>query len=56
MANSSKLGRGLDILLGQTSSSEKSDNNLKILGINELQRGQFQPLVVNFTNNDRDCC
>jgi ParB family chromosome partitioning protein len=43
MANSSKLGRGLDILLGQASSSEKSDNNLKILGINELQRGQFQP-------------
>jgi ParB family chromosome partitioning protein len=43
MANSSKLGRGLDILLGQASSNEKSDNNLKILGVNELQRGQFQP-------------
>jgi hypothetical protein len=36
MANSSKLGRGLDIFPGQASSSEKSDNNLKILGINEF--------------------
>jgi ParB family chromosome partitioning protein len=43
MTNPSKLGRGLDILLGQASSNEQSDNNLKILRINELQRGQFQP-------------
>ncbi len=43
MANSSKLGRGLDILLGQGSSSKQSDSDLKTLGINELQRGQFQP-------------
>lgn len=43
MANSSKLGRGLDILLGQTVNNDQPDNNLKMLGINELQRGQFQP-------------
>ncbi|SMM97930.1 Chromosome (plasmid) partitioning protein ParB [uncultured Candidatus Thioglobus sp.] len=44
MANNSKLGRGLDILLGQTTTaSEQSDNNLKILKINTLQRGKFQP-------------
>ncbi|CAC9508318.1 Chromosome (plasmid) partitioning protein ParB [uncultured Gammaproteobacteria bacterium] len=43
MTTPSKLGRGLDILLGQASSNEQSDNNLKILRINELQRGQFQP-------------
>ncbi|SMM99078.1 Chromosome (plasmid) partitioning protein ParB [uncultured Candidatus Thioglobus sp.] len=44
MANNSKLGRGLDILLGQTTTAnEQSDNNLKILKINALQRGKFQP-------------
>ncbi|MDC9714548.1 MAG: ParB/RepB/Spo0J family partition protein [Gammaproteobacteria bacterium] len=43
MINSSKLGRGLDILLGQTADNSQSDNNLKILGINTLQRGKFQP-------------
>lgn len=42
MANSSKLGRGLDILLGQTPDNDQPDN-LKMLGVNELQRGQFQP-------------
>ncbi|WXU00827.1 MAG: putative chromosome-partitioning protein ParB [Catillopecten margaritatus gill symbiont] len=48
MANSSKLGRGLDILLGQTADNGQSNNgqpdsNLKMLSVNELQRGQFQP-------------
>lgn len=44
MANNSKLGRGLDILLGQTTTAgEQSDNSLKILKINALQRGKFQP-------------
>ena len=46
MAKISKLGRGLDILLGQVSedSNEQSNNNgMKMLGVNELQRGKFQP-------------
>ncbi|RUA06431.1 MAG: chromosome partitioning protein ParB [Gammaproteobacteria bacterium] len=43
MANSSKLGRGLDILLGQSTNNERPDNNLIMLGVNELQRGKFQP-------------
>jgi len=43
MANSSKLGRGLDILLGQSTNNKLPDNNLKMLSVNELQRGQFQP-------------
>ncbi|CAC9633542.1 Chromosome (plasmid) partitioning protein ParB [uncultured Gammaproteobacteria bacterium] len=43
MANSSKLGRGLDVLLGKTIDNNQSDNNLKILSINDLQRGKFQP-------------
>jgi ParB family chromosome partitioning protein len=43
MAQLQKLGRGLDILLGQTTSSNPSDSNLKMLGVDELQRGQFQP-------------
>ncbi|SMN11893.1 Chromosome (plasmid) partitioning protein ParB [uncultured Candidatus Thioglobus sp.] len=44
MANNSKLGRGLDILLGQTTTAgEQSDNSLKILKIDALQRGKFQP-------------
>ncbi|CAC9434055.1 Chromosome (plasmid) partitioning protein ParB [Bathymodiolus heckerae thiotrophic gill symbiont] len=43
MANSSKLGRGLDILLGQTADNSQSDNNLKTLDVDKLQRGKFQP-------------
>jgi len=46
MAKISKLGRGLDILLGQVSSTEdesNSENNLKILSVDALQRGKFQP-------------
>lgn len=42
MANSSRLGRGLDILLGQAGDNQ-SENNLKTLNVNELQRGKFQP-------------
>ena len=46
MAKNSKLGRGLDILLGQVSSTDdqaNSDHNLKILSVDALQRGKFQP-------------
>lgn len=46
MAKISKLGRGLDILLGQVSSvgnQSNSDHNLKMLSVNALQRGKFQP-------------
>jgi len=46
MAKTSKLGRGLDILLGQVSSAgnqSDSDHNLKLLSVNALQRGKFQP-------------
>jgi len=46
MAKISKLGRGLDILLGQVSSAEgksNSEHNLKLLSVNALQRGKFQP-------------
>jgi ParB family chromosome partitioning protein len=47
MAKIQKLGRGLDILLGQTSqgkSHEKQENDiLKTMNINHLQRGEFQP-------------
>jgi len=43
MANSSRLGRGLDILLGQASDNNQSESNLKTLNVNELQRGKFQP-------------
>ena len=46
MAKISKLGRGLDILLGQVSSADNqsnSDHNLKLLSVDALQRGKFQP-------------
>ncbi|MDC9726441.1 MAG: ParB/RepB/Spo0J family partition protein [Candidatus Thioglobus sp.] len=46
MAKISKLGRGLDILLGQTSDSNNAQNsneNMKLLGVENLQRGKFQP-------------
>ncbi|MBT3196004.1 MAG: ParB/RepB/Spo0J family partition protein [Candidatus Ruthia sp.] len=46
MAKISKLGRGLDILLGQVSSAggqSDSDHNLKVLSVDALQRGKFQP-------------
>ncbi|KAA0444253.1 MAG: ParB/RepB/Spo0J family partition protein [Candidatus Thioglobus sp.] len=43
MANSPKLGRGLDILLGQTVNNNDAENNLKMLRVGELQRGKFQP-------------
>ncbi len=47
MAKISKLGRGLDVLLGQVPSTrEQSDskNNLKMLNVGWLQRGKFQPI------------
>ncbi len=46
MAKISKLGRGLDILLGQVSegSDEQASNNgMKMLNVDELQRGKLQP-------------
>ncbi len=46
MAKNSKLGRGLDILLRQVSSTDdqsNSNHNLKILSVDALQRGKFQP-------------
>ncbi|MBC8494046.1 MAG: ParB/RepB/Spo0J family partition protein [Candidatus Thioglobus sp.] len=46
MAKISKLGRGLDILLGQTgdsSNAQNSNENMKLLGVENLQRGKFQP-------------
>ena len=44
MANISKLGRGLDILLGQVSNADSNtDNGLKKLNVDALQRGKFQP-------------
>jgi ParB family chromosome partitioning protein len=46
MAKISKLGRGLDILLGQVGNNAESadaDNNLKMLNVSSLQRGKFQP-------------
>ncbi|RUM77045.1 MAG: chromosome partitioning protein ParB [Candidatus Thioglobus sp.] len=46
MAKIAKLGRGLDILLGQVSSAgnqSDSGHNLKLLSVDALQRGKFQP-------------
>ncbi len=46
MAKNSKLGRGLDILLRQVSPTDdqsNSDHSLKILSVDALQRGKFQP-------------
>ena len=46
MAKITKLGLGLDILLGQVSSASgqsNPNNNLKMLNVNSLQRGKFQP-------------
>ncbi|SMN15630.1 Chromosome (plasmid) partitioning protein ParB [uncultured Candidatus Thioglobus sp.] len=44
MAKISKLGRGLDILLGQVSNNNKdSKNSMKMLNVGDLQRGKFQP-------------
>ncbi len=45
MAKTSKLGRGLDILLGQvnTSNNNSDDSGMKMLDVNNLQRGKFQP-------------
>ncbi|SHN90006.1 Chromosome (plasmid) partitioning protein ParB [Bathymodiolus heckerae thiotrophic gill symbiont] len=44
MAKISKLGRGLDILLGQVSNNNKdSENSMKMLSVSDLQRGKFQP-------------
>ena len=46
MTKTSKLGRGLDILLGQVGSSvddTDSNNGMKMLDVNSLQRGKFQP-------------
>ncbi len=44
MAKISKLGRGLDILLGQVNNSTKeSDHTMMMLSVNNLQRGKFQP-------------
>jgi ParB family chromosome partitioning protein len=46
MAKISKLGRGLDILLGQTPSSNGQPDDgkgLTMMSVNSLQRGKFQP-------------
>jgi len=41
----SKLGRGLDILLGQVNTDQTSGNqkNLEMMHVNSLQRGKYQP-------------
>ncbi len=43
MAKISKLGRGLDILLGQASDESSTNNGMQTLDVNSLQRGKFQP-------------
>lgn len=44
MAKISKLGRGLDILLGQVNNSTKDpDHGMKMLNVSDLQRGKYQP-------------
>jgi len=44
MAKISKLGRGLDILLGQVNNSAKDpDHGMKMLNVSDLQRGKYQP-------------
>jgi len=45
MAKTSKLGRGLDILLGQVSLENQSntENSMQMLSVKSLQRGKFQP-------------
>ncbi|MDG2394893.1 ParB/RepB/Spo0J family partition protein [Candidatus Thioglobus sp.] len=48
MAKTSKLGRGLDILLGQVgtnsdSATSNTENSMTMLSVNALQRGKFQP-------------
>lgn len=48
MAKTSKLGRGLDILLGQVgtngdSNTNDTENSMTMLSVNALQRGKFQP-------------
>ncbi len=41
----SKLGRGLDILLGQVNTDQSGGNqkNLEMMHVNSLQRGKYQP-------------
>ena len=41
----SKLGRGLDILLGQVNTDQTAGNqkNLEMMHVNSLQRGKYQP-------------
>jgi ParB family chromosome partitioning protein len=45
MAKTSKLGRGLDILLGQVSNENQTgeNNGMQMLDVTSLQRGKFQP-------------
>ncbi len=45
MAKNSKLGRGLNILLGQTHSNKNqiTNNGMKMLDVKSLQKGKFQP-------------
>ena len=43
MAKISKLGRGLDILLGQASDESQSNNSMQSMAVEALQRGKFQP-------------
>ncbi len=45
MAKTSKLGRGLDILLGQVSDENQTNENngMQMLDVTSLQRGKFQP-------------
>ncbi|MDB9829061.1 ParB/RepB/Spo0J family partition protein, partial [Candidatus Thioglobus sp.] len=46
MTKISKLGRGLDILLGQVGTNtdnSETNNSMRMLSVNNLQRGKFQP-------------
>jgi ParB family chromosome partitioning protein len=46
MTKISKLGRGLDILLGQVGTNtenSETNNSMRMLSVNSLQRGKFQP-------------
>ncbi len=43
MAKISKLGRGLDILLGQASDDTQNNNGMQSMAVEALQRGKFQP-------------
>ena len=50
----SKLGRGLDILLGQVNTDQTSGNqkNLEMMHVNSLQRGKYHPWVDTYPFED----